>query len=120
MATLGKFEVLKTLGSGAFSKVKLGQCDQGMVALKIMKRGPAVSDSFLNLVENEIKMMEKLDHPNLVKLVDYSDSDSYMKEDGSKKDVFYMALELCSGGELFDFIAQTGAFSEPVARYYFK
>lgn len=31
-----------------------------------------------------------------------------------------MALELCQGGELFDFIAQTGRFEEPVARYYFK
>lgn len=28
-------------------------------------------------------------------------------------------LELASGGELFDFVAQTGAFSESVARYYF-
>jgi len=31
-----------------------------------------------------------------------------------------MALEVCSMGELFDFIAQTGRFSEPVARYYFS
>ena len=32
----------------------------------------------------------------------------------------YIALELAQGGELFDFIAHAGAFSEPQARYYFK
>jgi serine/threonine protein kinase len=28
-------------------------------------------------------------------------------------------LELASGGELFDYISQTGEFSEDVARYFF-
>ena len=38
---------------------------------------------------------------------------------GKERPVFSVALELCSGGELFDFIAETGMFSEKVARYYF-
>lgn len=50
----------------------------------------------------------------------YSEEDEYVNERGSKKAVFHMAIELCSGGELFDFVAQTGRFSEPVARFYFK
>jgi serine/threonine protein kinase len=29
-------------------------------------------------------------------------------------------LELAQGGELFDFVAQTGRYSEPVARFYFN
>jgi len=29
-------------------------------------------------------------------------------------------LEFCAGGELFDFIAISGSFKEPLARYYFK
>lgn len=32
----------------------------------------------------------------------------------------YIVLELASGGELFDFIANSGRFEEPIARYYFK
>lgn len=39
---------------------------------------------------------------------------------GKQKEVSYIALDLASGGELFDFVAQTGRFEEPLARYYFK
>ena len=31
----------------------------------------------------------------------------------------YIVLELAGGGELFDFIAESGRFNEPTARYYF-
>jgi len=44
---------------------------------------------------------------------------TYNKSSG-KKEVDYIVLELAKGGELFDFIAMTGAFDERVARYYFK
>ena len=36
------------------------------------------------------------------------------------KDVNYIVLEIAERGELFDFVANTGAFSEHVARYFFK
>lgn len=34
--------------------------------------------------------------------------------------VSYIVLELALGGELFDFVANSGRFEEPAARYYFK
>jgi serine/threonine-protein kinase HSL1, negative regulator of Swe1 kinase len=37
-----------------------------------------------------------------------------------KKKVNFIALELCQGGELFDFIAYGGPFSEGAAAYYFR
>ena len=67
----------------------------------------------------EINVMQELDHPNIVKYLDYDDNADYVDSTGSTKKVFYMALELAKGGELFDFIALTGFFSERVARYYF-
>lgn len=63
--------------------------------------------------------MLKLDHPNIIKMYDYSDKQKLISADKSEQDVFYMALELARGGELFDFVAQTGRFSEEIARYYF-
>jgi len=44
----------------------------------------------------------------------------YYKKNGKKKDVGYIVFELESGGELFDYVLETGAFPEPIARYYFK
>ena len=44
----------------------------------------------------------------------------FLKASGKKKQVFYIILELASGGELFDVVAISGKFDEPTARYYFK
>jgi len=34
------------------------------------------------------------------------------------KTVDYLVLELVAGGDLFDFVANSGRFSDDVARYY--
>ena len=44
----------------------------------------------------------------------------YEKTSGVKKNISYIVTEIAQGGELFDFIAITGKFSEPVARHFFK
>lgn len=86
-----------------------------------MKHDIGVSNKgFLELVENEVQTMMNLDHPNIVNCLGYEESATLKKQNGTEKDVLYIALELATGGELFDFIATTGKFSEPVARYYFK
>jgi len=46
---------------------------------------------------------------------------AYEKSSGKpSKTVSYIVLELAQGGELFDFIANSGSFSEPEARFFFK
>ena len=42
------------------------------------------------------------------------------KANGSKEPVIYIVLELATGGELFDYVATTGRFTEPIARFYFR
>lgn len=88
-------------------------------ALKIMKNDGGIDSSMMTLVRNEITVMQQLDHPNLVKLLDFNEDATYVKPNGTEIAVFYLSLELVSGGELFDFIAETGKFTEDVARYYF-
>jgi serine/threonine protein kinase len=63
--------------------------------------------------------MSLLKNPHVIDQIEYGEG-TYEKASGKKKDVSYIVLELASGGELFDFIAISGAFSEPLARYYFK
>ena len=71
------------------------------------------------IVATEVETMSSLKHPHIVNLLNYSYSEALIKPNGESKDVYYIALELANGGELFDFIAETGAFTEQVARYYF-
>jgi len=63
--------------------------------------------------------MSHLNHPNIVNFVEYNQEGKEKKRNGQEVPVQYIVLELASGGELFDFVAMTGKFSEPVARYFF-
>jgi hypothetical protein len=51
--------------------------------------------------------MRQLDHPNIVKLIDFSESRHY----------YYIVLELCPGGELFHQIVRLTYFSEDLSRH---
>jgi serine/threonine protein kinase len=75
---------------------------------------------FLELVMTEVETMSQLSHPNIVNLLEYSKEAHVVKEDGTKYPVICIALELATGGELFDFVALTGKYSERIARFYFK
>lgn len=120
---LGKYTLQRTLGSGANSKVKLGVDKETgkFYAIKILKKGnPNLDSKFLELVITEVNTMTQLSHPNIVNLIEYSQDGVVKKADGSQHAVIYIALELATGGELFDYVALTGRFSEPVARFYFR
>src|SRR6187431_351317 len=51
--------------------------------------------------------MRQLDHPNIIKLVDFSESRQY----------YYIILELAPGGELFHQIVRLTYFSEELSRH---
>jgi len=55
----------------------------------------------------EVQIMRQLDHPNIVKLVDFSESKQY----------YYIVLELAPGGELFHQIVRLTYFSEDLSRH---
>jgi serine/threonine protein kinase len=80
---IGDFQILKTLGSGAFSVVKLGKHKTLKVAIKIIDKAAVLSDCaksgkfkanegpcpfFLSRVAPEVKLLMRLDHPNIIKL----------------------------------------------------
>jgi serine/threonine protein kinase len=122
MATLDEYQIIKDLGSGAFSTVKLAKhkLTGNMVALKIIKDDTTTSSSNYDTFKTEIEVMSEISHPNIINMLSHSTDGVIKSASGdSKENTIYLTLELASGGELFDFIAQTGSFSEPVARYYF-
>lgn len=105
-------------------RVKLAQDDKGhKYALKIMKKyeksSEKVKAKHSELFYNEVNALKRLQHANIIKLHNWSDSSVAIRPDGSKVEVLYLALEYAEGGELFDLVANTGKFEENQARYFF-
>ncbi|NXO02902.1 KCC1G kinase, partial [Rhinopomastus cyanomelas] len=95
------FIFMEALGSGAFSEVFLvKQRSTGQLfALKCIKKSPLTRDSSL---ENEIAVLKKIKHENIVTLEDIYESTTH----------FYLVMQLVSGGELFDRILERGVYTE--------
>ncbi|KAG5176968.1 hypothetical protein JKP88DRAFT_270786 [Tribonema minus] len=101
------YELGPVLGKGAFSTVHLAtrRSDGARYATKVVSRRklPAIDEAALRL---EAKVLLELDHPNIVRLVAWYE----------EKEVFYVLLELCEGGELFDRIVRKSCYTEKEAR----
>uniref|UniRef100_A0A480ZWI0 calcium/calmodulin-dependent protein kinase n=1 Tax=Sus scrofa TaxID=9823 RepID=A0A480ZWI0_PIG len=86
---------------GAFSEVFLvkQRVTGKLFALKCIKKSPAFRDSSL---ENEIAVLKKIKHENIVTLEDIYESSTH----------YYLVMQLVSGGELFDRILERGVYTE--------
>ena len=71
-------------------------------------------------MKKEVESTQKLDHQNIVKYYEFQEKSTQNKKSGEKVPVAYIAQEPVLGGELFDYVANTGPFSEEICRYYFK
>jgi serine/threonine protein kinase len=116
------FETLYQLGSGFSAVTKLAVDQEGnQVALKIFDlENNKISDNSLALLKTEYEATKDFCHENIVRYMTFNDSTYEIKENGHKKKVAYLAMEAVKGGELFDYIANSGAFSDKFSRHYFK
>lgn len=89
------------IGEGAFGTVCLGKhkATGAVRAIKSVARG---SQKNYELLTKEIAAMKAMDHPHIIQLF----------ETFEDRKCIYFAMELCSGGELFDRISQQHHFSE--------
>lgn len=79
---LGKYCIQQTLGSGSFSKTKLGinMATGKQYAIKLLK--PDIGESALKTILTEINALKVIkSHPNIITLYDY-DQQYYIKKDG--------------------------------------
>lgn len=116
--TLDHYTILKTLGVGGTSKVKLAYDNNNKknVAIKIIRDD--LSNAALKLVLEEVSILRELRHPNVLELVEFK-TGVYHKTNCDRM-VNYVVFDLAKGGELFDYVICSEPFSEPVARYFFK
>ncbi|EQC42032.1 AGC/PKG protein kinase [Saprolegnia diclina VS20] len=107
---LADLEIMQTLGSGAFGRVKLVQHrpSHQTFALKCLVKSHIVSNNLKEHVVNEKRVMMMLDHPFILKLHHTYKDAMYV----------YFLLELALGGELFTFLRRREKFDEASARFY--
>jgi len=100
----------KTLGCGAFGRVKLvkDQNTGDTYALKCLIKADIVQNNLQDHVLNERNVMLMLDHPFILKLHNSYKDDKFI----------YFLLELALGGELFTFLRKAGRFNEKASRFY--
>jgi len=116
---IGKYQILKTIGSGSSCSVKLGldTTTGRKVAVKILKQD--IDEKTKELVMTEVQAMAVLEQENIIKQIEFGVG-QYEKSNGKTLEVQFIVLELAIGGELFDFVAISGRFNENLARYFFK
>ncbi|KAJ5899248.1 hypothetical protein N7495_003992 [Penicillium taxi] len=91
----------RTLGAGTYGIVREAETnDNKKVAVKIILKKNVRGNE--DMVYDELKMLQKLQHPHIVSFVDWFES----------KDKFYIVTQLATGGELFDRICDYGKFTE--------
>jgi len=97
-----KYDLKDVLGTGAFSQVRLAESkeDGNMFAVKIIDKKALKGKE--DSLENEIRVLKRLKHRNVVKLVEAYES----------KTCVYLVMQLVTGGELFDRIVEKGSYSE--------
>jgi serine/threonine protein kinase len=69
---------------------------------------------------NEVEKLASLQHNFILNVVETAKEGVMKNEDGKQKSVIYVVLELAPGGEMFDFLMETGKFGEKLARFYFR
>uniref|UniRef100_A0A671F6D3 calcium/calmodulin-dependent protein kinase n=1 Tax=Rhinolophus ferrumequinum TaxID=59479 RepID=A0A671F6D3_RHIFE len=96
------YDFREVLGTGAFSEVILAEDKrtQKLVAIKCIAKKALEGKE--GSMENEIAVLHKIKHPNIVALDDIYESGGHL----------YLIMQLVSGGELFDRIVEKGFYTE--------
>jgi len=101
-----KYNLKEIIGTGNFAEVRLGVNKETKEKFAI-KISTIKDDEEYEIIKQEIEILGKLDHPNIVKLIEIFESPGKGKEK-----LVYMVTELVTGGELFDRIVERGHFGE--------
>jgi len=107
---LSNYELLQTLGTGSFGRVKLARdkTTSKFVAVKALKKADILRLKQVDHVISEFNIMRDINHPFLVNLLNFTQDDRYL----------YFCLELVPGGELFTYLRSVGKFAGLHARFY--
>ncbi|CAJ1052498.1 serine/threonine-protein kinase DCLK2 isoform X4 [Xyrichtys novacula] len=97
-----KYKIGKVIGDGNFAVVK--ECVERSTgkefALKIIDKAKCSGKE--HLIENEVAVLRRVKHPNIIMLIEEVDTSSEL----------YLVMELVKGGDLFDAITSSAKYTE--------
>ena len=104
---VGPYHIIDKLGSGGMGAVYRAQVpDTGVeVALKLLPKKWSNDPNFLSRFHREAKLGMELNHPHLVRTIDF----------GESKGTYYIAMEVIEGGTLDHHLNVSGAIPERTA-----
>jgi len=111
---LGDFEMLDTLGTGSFGRVRLVKFlqaqppDSQYYALKILKKSEVIYLKQVEHVKTEKKLLETISHPFVVNLMGAFQDDKNL----------YLMMEYIIGGEFFSHLRKAGRFPNDTSKFY--
>ncbi|KAL6091609.1 hypothetical protein STEG23_006084, partial [Scotinomys teguina] len=103
-----QYAVLKTIGQGAFGKVKLAyhRLTGTQVAIKMIQK----KKLWGRPVSSEVDIMMSVNHPNIISLLQVIESQKNA----------YLIMELVKGHELYDYVKEAGHLEEDNAQGIFR
>ncbi len=101
----------KVLGQGSFGKVRLAwqRLAGTKVAIKSYEKSKMTEPQHWKRVQQEIKLMEKLNHPHIIQMLEMIDSPKRI----------HIVMEHAGGGNLCTYVKQRKRLPEPEARKIF-
>ncbi|GCB70061.1 hypothetical protein scyTo_0001186 [Scyliorhinus torazame] len=99
---LDKYKIGKVIGDGNFAVVKecVERSSGKEYALKIIDKAKCSGKE--HLIENEVAVLRRVKHPNIIMLVEEVDTPTEL----------YLVMELVKGGDLFDAITSSTKYTE--------
>ena len=107
---LNDYEILQTIGTGSFGRVKLSKQKKGgkFIALKILKKAEILRLKQVDHIMSEITILAEIDHPFLIKMSGLAQDDRFL----------YIALDYIAGGELFNYLRSIGNLNNDEAKFF--
>lgn len=109
---IGQYTIRKKIGSGNYSAVYVGCGDDSAdpYAIKIVPKRLIEEEDLNEKFENEIRIVQQINHPGIVKILDLLQDDIN----------FYIVMEYCQHGELFNYIVNAHHLEENDAKIFMK
>lgn len=103
---LSHYEFLKVIGHGQFGVVREAthrSHSNRAIAIKSVNKSKIQRN--IELIKRELEILQSVDHPNIIKLYEAYEDSKYL----------HLVTELCTGGDLIEYILESKNFSESQA-----